>query len=147
MELLVFQDPAHRILWANRAAAEYAGITPEKLKGRACYEVLSHRATPCEECPVAKALQSGVPEEGIVTLQGDRQFLVRGYPVKGEGGLIEGIVEACMDITERVQAERAFSTVFDSVHDAIFLHDLDGKIIDVNRTMLEMYGVNSKEEA
>lgn len=147
MELLVYQDPDHRVLWANRAAAEYAGMPTEKLKGQTCFEVLSHREEPCEECPVAKALQSGLPEMGIVTLQGDRQFLVRAYPVQTEDGFVEGIVEACVDITERVQAERAFSTVFDSVHDAIFLHDLDGKIIDVNRTMLEMYGLKSKEEA
>jgi PAS domain S-box-containing protein len=33
-------------------------------------------------------------------------------------------------------------TIFNSVYDAIFIHDLDGTIIDVNDKMLEMYQVN-----
>lgn len=147
VELLVFQGPDNRILWVNRAAAEYAGVRPEELAGRFCYETLHRRNGPCEECPVVKALNTGVPQEGIVTSLGGRQFFVRGYPVKGENGLIEGIVEVCVDVTERMQAEEAFRAIFNSVHDAIFIHELDGTIIDVNQTMLRMYGVNSKEEA
>lgn len=147
MELLVFQDPDHRILWANRAAAEYAGMTPEELVGRTCYEAMSRRGVPCEECPVAKVWQSGMPEEGTVAFLRGRQFFVIGYPVKSETGTIEGIVEVCVDITERIQAEEAFQAVFNSVHDAIFLHQLDGTIIDVNQRMLQIYGVSSKEEA
>ncbi len=52
------------------------------------------------------------------------------------------------DITERRQAEEAQKTsentlraIFNSVHDAIFIHDLDGNIVDVNDRMLEMYRV------
>ena len=37
-------------------------------------------------------------------------------------------------------------TVFNHVYDAIFIHDIDGKVIDVNDKLLEMYGV-SREEA
>jgi len=147
VELLVFQGPDNRILWVNRAAAEYAGVRPEELPGRFCYEILHRRNGPCEECPVVKALNTGVPQEGIVKSVGGRQFFVRGYPVKGKNGLIEGIVEVCVDVTERMQAEEAFRAIFNSVHDAIFIHELDGTIIDVNQTMLRMYGMNSKEEA
>jgi two-component system, cell cycle sensor histidine kinase and response regulator CckA len=39
-----------------------------------------------------------------------------------------------------------FQRIFDSVNDAIFLHAVDGRIIDVNRTMLQIYGV-SREQA
>ncbi|AKX93433.1 cyclic di-GMP phosphodiesterase response regulator RpfG [Moorella thermoacetica] len=147
VELLVFQNPDNRILWANRAAAEYAGARSEELAGRFCYEALHHRDEPCEECPVIKALDTGVPQEGIIASLEGRQFFVRGYPVKKENGLIEGIVEVSVDVTERMQAEEAFRTIFNSVHDAIFIHTLDGKIIDVNQTMLRMYVINSKEEA
>lgn len=147
VELLVFQDPENRILWANRTAADYAGVRPEELAGRFCYEILQRKKEPCKECPVVKALNTDMPQEGIVTSLEGRQFFVRGYPVKNENGLIEGIVEVCVDVTGRMRAEEAFRTIFDSVHDAIFIHELDGTIIDVNQTMLRMYGVNSKEEA
>ncbi|MCK4541674.1 MAG: PAS domain S-box protein [Spirochaetales bacterium] len=39
-----------------------------------------------------------------------------------------------------------FKTVFDNAHDAYFIHDLDGRILDVNQTMLDMYGID-KEQA
>ncbi len=36
-------------------------------------------------------------------------------------------------------------TVFDSSPAAVFIHDMDGTIIDVNKTMLEMYEVDKEE--
>ena len=46
-----------------------------------------------------------------------------------------------------LQATRDYlRIVFNNVYDAIFIHDVQGKIIDVNRKTLEMYRV-SREEA
>ena len=57
------------------------------------------------------------------------------------------------DITESKRVERELQgtrdylrTVFNNVYDAIFIHDLDGKVVDVNDKMLELYRV-SREEA
>ena len=36
-------------------------------------------------------------------------------------------------------------TVFNSVYDAIIVHDTDGKVVDVNDKMLDMYGVSHEE--
>lgn len=44
------------------------------------------------------------------------------------------------------ESEQALSAVFNSVHDAIFLHDADGRIVSVNNRILTMYGV-SREDA
>jgi len=57
------------------------------------------------------------------------------------------------DITERKQAELAlaesegrFREIFDTVSDAIFIHDAEtGRILDVNRRMCEMYGLTRKQ--
>ncbi|HVX67029.1 MAG TPA: PAS domain S-box protein, partial [Bryobacteraceae bacterium] len=46
----------------------------------------------------------------------------------------------------RWASSQTFQRIFDSVNDAIFLHATDGRIIDVNRTMLRMYGV-SRDQA
>ncbi|MBE9115823.1 PAS domain S-box protein [Lusitaniella coriacea LEGE 07157] len=50
--------------------------------------------------------------------------------------------------TEAAQrdSKQSLRTILDSVYDAIFIHDLNGTILDVNQKMLEMYGV-SREEA
>lgn len=42
-------------------------------------------------------------------------------------------------------AEQRLRTIFNNVNDAIFIHDLDGRIIDVNDKMLEVYGVDRAE--
>jgi diguanylate cyclase (GGDEF)-like protein/PAS domain S-box-containing protein len=58
------------------------------------------------------------------------------------------------DTTERIRAERALKAsenvlrvIFNNVYDAVFIHEPDGAIIDVNEKMLQMYGVDDKEEA
>lgn len=146
VELLFFQDTGHRILWANRVAARFAGKTPEEMRGRFCYEAFFRRNEPCEKCPVGRVVETGTPQEWAIST-GGRQLFVRGYPVKGKDGLIERVVVSGVDVTERARAEEAFRMIFNSAHDAIFIHDLDGRIIDVNQTMLQVYGLKSKEEA
>ncbi|MEL6165389.1 MAG: PAS domain S-box protein, partial [Cyanobacteria bacterium J06628_3] len=42
-------------------------------------------------------------------------------------------------------SEQNLRTLLDSVCDAIFIHDLDGNILDVNEQMLQMYRVNREE--
>jgi PAS domain S-box-containing protein len=43
-------------------------------------------------------------------------------------------------------SEQRFQTIFDSVNDAVFIHDPDsGAILDVNRKMCEMYGYSRAE--
>ncbi len=54
--------------------------------------------------------------------------------------------------TARSEAEQALlasranlENIFNSVHDAIFVHTPDGRILDVNEKMLQMYGVTRSE--
>lgn len=61
---------------------------------------------------------------------------------------------ALMDVTERKKAEQslkeseeALRTIFENVHDAIFVHDLQGRVLDANRRMLDLYGVTKEEAA
>ena len=73
-------------------------------------------------------------------------------PLKDKTGKIYRIVGTTFDITERKQAEEALrssrqdlQTIFDNVYEAIFIHDTKGRILDVNRKMLEMYGLRREE--
>ncbi len=57
-------------------------------------------------------------------------------------GLVSDLKESNRIISE---SERNYREIFNSSTDAIFVHDLKGKILDVNHAMLQMYGC-SKEE-
>jgi len=43
------------------------------------------------------------------------------------------------------ESEERFRTIFDSVQDAIIIHDADGTILDVNARMREMFGYSRQE--
>jgi two-component system, cell cycle sensor histidine kinase and response regulator CckA len=43
------------------------------------------------------------------------------------------------------ESEGNLRTIFDNSNDAIFIHDPEGKIIDVNRKMLEMYDIDYQQ--
>ena len=65
---------------------------------------------------------------------------------EGEHPKAEGVTERS-EVEEELRATRNYlRTVFNNVYDAIFIHDVDGKVLDVNDKLLEMYGV-SREEA
>ncbi len=44
-----------------------------------------------------------------------------------------------------VQGQKRLQTIFDSAPAAIFIHDMNGAILDLNQTMLKMYGVEKEK--
>lgn len=46
---------------------------------------------------------------------------------------------------ELAASEDFLRLIYNSVNDAIIIHDLDGNVIDVNGKMLKMYGVNREQ--
>ncbi|SEM77183.1 PAS domain S-box-containing protein, partial [Syntrophus gentianae] len=61
-------------------------------------------------------------------------------------------VVAIEDITDRKQkeaalreSEQALRTIFDNTHDAIFIFDLEGRVLDCNQKTLDLYGVTREQ--
>jgi PAS domain S-box-containing protein len=48
-------------------------------------------------------------------------------------------------IEELKASEADLRTLFDSTHDAIFIHDFEGRVVDVNESMLKLYRVTREE--
>ncbi|MCX5647613.1 MAG: PAS domain S-box protein, partial [Planctomycetota bacterium] len=123
-EQVLFQDTRHRIIWANRAVAEYVGATPDQLVGRLCYTVFHPRTEPCPGCPVHKALETG--EAGVAELPSEdgRYWFIKGYPFRDAEGNIAGAVEVALDITELRRAEEERRRLEARVRDAQKLESL-----------------------
>jgi len=73
-------------------------------------------------------------------------------PIRGERGEIRGVMVQALDITDRKLAEfsQAESTekyrkLVDQLGSALFLHDMEGNLVEVNQQAIDFYGY-SKEE-
>jgi diguanylate cyclase (GGDEF)-like protein/PAS domain S-box-containing protein len=68
-----------------------------------------------------------------------------GQPLTGVG-TVQDITDHKLAEQTLAESELRFREIFNSVSDAIFIHDAEtGRILDVNRRMLEMYGLTREE--
>ncbi len=99
-ELVEYKDKEMKIIWANKAACESAGLPLKELVGRHCYEIWQHRTKHCVECPVLKTLENGKVQEGEITYPDGTVWFVRGYPVLDISDNVVGMVQIKLNTTE-----------------------------------------------
>lgn len=110
-ESLSYIDRDLKILWANRAAGELAGMGSEDLKGKDCFEIWHQRNVKCESCPVEEIFKTGRAHETELISSEGKVWYVQGYPVRDESSNIVGAIELVQDITERKKAEEKIKQV------------------------------------
>lgn len=116
-ELVVFLDRDMHVIWANRAAGQSVGKNPEGLLGGKCHEIWRGNSTPCLNCPVVRAMESGEVCTGEVSSPDGRFWSITATPVKDRAGNVVGAVETTLEITERKRYEEKLS--FLSLHDSL----------------------------
>ncbi len=148
-------DTDLNILRANRCLKEWYGHALP-LEGKKCYRVFQGLDGPCDNCPSVKALQTGKPVMETVSItrdQGLKNWIeLYSYPLKTQAGEISGVVEFLRNITDEVQirqaleeSEEKYRTLVEQSVDMIYLHELDGSIIEVNRAAVEWTGYTREE--
>lgn len=112
-EMVAYYGKDMRIIWANKAAGSYSGLSPAELVGKLCYYVWHNRKKPCKDCPVVKVFKSGSCHETEMSLPDGRIWFVRAHPVKDLDGEVVGVVEVISDITvkKRIEQERRQSLI------------------------------------
>ena len=145
-ELVVYLGKDLRIKWANQAAGDSLGMCPRDLRGRYCHEVWQRRSTPCADCSVVQALQTGRAHEHEISTPEGRHWQVRAYPVRDDGGQVTGVVEVSQDVTERKRVEdllakerETLNSVIDRNPLSIVLLDGEGMFLRVNRAGRELF--------
>lgn len=103
---VIVTDREFRIVKANNAAERMHG--PEVL-GAICHELFEGRAAPCDDCPVARTLATGVPssaERSQHTVDGQVPLSIATYPVRSDGGAIDSVI-AISRVTSREKQSQA----------------------------------------
>jgi two-component system cell cycle sensor histidine kinase/response regulator CckA len=146
-EHIILHDRTLTALWANKAAGDSVGLTPEEVVGRHCYELWHQRTEPCLVCPVLTAMETGTQQTNELMTPDGRWFYIKGYPVRDEGGKITGAVEITLEITERKRAEEALArekeqlaVTLASIGDGVVATDPRGSITFLNRAAEKLTG-------
>ncbi len=151
-------DMTGRIQESNRAFQSMLGYSEQELRHLTYSDITPEKW---------HALEKSIVEEQIL-VQGHAEIYEKEYQrkdgsvfpvevstflIRDDAGNPAGLWSIVHDITERKKMETELRTakdylrtVFNNVYDAILIHDRDGKVIDVNDKMLEMYRI-SREEA
>ncbi len=159
-ELFAYYDTNLKTLWANNAAAESVGLSPEEMKTKHCYELWQKRDTPCEDCPLVKVRETKKPHETEIKSPDNRYWQIRGYPVLDKNGELTGLIEFGQDISKRKKYETElkkakelaelneskYKTIFEGAPIGIFRSTLEGKFIEVNPALANMLGYNKPQE-
>jgi PAS domain S-box-containing protein len=135
-------DQDYRILRANRAFLERLNLTNEQVSEKTCQAVLPGGQDRWKLCPYCTS--------GAAIGHGDLCF--GGYSIVStsayscEAGSRAGTVHVIKDITEAKAVEERYASIFDHMHEGIFVSTHEGKILDCNRAFVNMLGYSSKDE-
>jgi two-component system, sensor histidine kinase and response regulator len=166
---LVIDEKGRVIAW-NRAIEELTGVKAEAMLGKGDHEyalpfygerrpILIDLVLEWKEGFEARYAQVGregdvlTGETYVPHLRGGGVYLrARAAVLRNSRGKVVGAIEIIRDNTERQRAEEAlreqeeaFRAVFDRSNDAIYIHDLQGKILDANRVGCERLGYRRGE--
>src|SRR5580765_1371560 len=139
---ILVHDLEYRILRANSVLLGRLRRSREDVVQHLCEEVLPGATTNWKGCPYCAHAECG----------GEEDPCFGGYSVvstsayTGEDHSRVGTVHVIKDITEAKAAEERFTSLFNHMHEGVFVSTPDGKIQDCNEAFVRMLGYDSKED-
>ena len=164
-QAVVYQDAAGKIIAANQAAESILGLNRDELTGRTSHDPRWKAIHPNgseftgTEHPAMVALKTGKAANNIVmgifnpTTDAYRWIKVDAIPEFRDGepqpyqvySIFEDISDKIKIEAELRESEDRYASLFHSSQDAIFIHDLEGRIIDANQKVLSLFGYTLSE--
>jgi two-component system, cell cycle sensor histidine kinase and response regulator CckA len=145
-----------QIVYANPAAVRMLGARSETaLVGRPALDLVHprdrKRMTELARELAISSVAGPVATVTMLRLDGSEfDAEVTAIPFEYQGRPAAQLI--AVDVTERKRAEselrrseEKFRTVFDSAGDALFIHDIEGRLLEVNRTACESLGYSHEE--
>ena len=141
--MICLLTPDHDVAFANQAFRSQFGESA----GRKCHQYLFGSDTPCGFCQAFKVLETNAPHDWECPVREGRLLHVFNLPFADVDGS-PLILEMDIDITEQRAAEKKLrqqAALLDLAHDAIFVRDLDSRVLFWNRGAADLYGWSAVE--
>lgn len=154
---LAYLDPDFNFIRVNQTYAAADGKIPEFFPGKNHFTLYPNTEN---EAIFRNVVESGVPYVAYAKPFEYPEHPERGVtywdwslvPVKGEADKVVGLLLSLTNATprkrieeERLRAEAKFHMVFDNAGDAIVIHNVEGRFLEVNRIMCERLGYSRDE--
>jgi PAS domain S-box-containing protein len=143
-EHVIFQDIENRIIWANRAAAESINLSVNEIIGKYCFALWQAGNSPCDNCPIVAARETGKIQEQEMESPDGRIWLVRGYPIYDDNNQFQGCVEVTREITEQKRVEEAYRKLVDQSIQGLFIMQ-ESKVVFANPAFLRITGYSEED--
>ncbi len=140
-----------RITFWNPAAERITGLKGEDVIGKECTEVLKFA-----ECQKKCSLfENNSPRSLTVrcTINNNTKWILKSVDyLRDENGTVIGGIESFQDITDKIEMEKRlkkseerFRYLWENANDMLYIHDLNGKFLDINKKALEVFGYTKDE--
>jgi len=143
--------PDGRITYCNRWLEQFR----EDPTGKTQHEVFPKESADRHLEVIQDVLRTGEPSTRVEEVPyPDRKVFLenRLFPVKDESGRITGLIGISRDITGQKEAEsqlrdseERYRHIFSDAADPIFIHDTEGRILEVNQAVTDIYGFTREE--
>ena len=160
-DAVITTDDQGRVTFLNHEAEKLCGWSNADANGRPLLEVfniINETTRKPMPDPVAKVLETGsvvgLANHTLLLSKDGREIPINdsGAPIREEGGRIVGVVLVFRDFSEQKQAEKTlreseerFRTLVEQASDAIFVHDINGRLLDVNQSACDTLGYSRQE--
>ena len=143
--IYVIDKKDHKLLYLNsqlkQTLKEYG---TESFVGDACYRVLRHNETPCQDCAVFCGVEAGRPKEVYISHLG-KYFSIAFHSIDWEGA--PAYVAYISDISEEKRINGEIQRIYNNIPGAVFRcrFDSDWTVISANDGLFEFLGYSREE--